>query len=97
MAPDGKIASALKAILRTLTAVLFVICLLLFRPLSWLLALLFVILSIGSCVSSLSIWVPVACFATLLGLHLFIEFYPMEELERRWGLAPPRTPPRRRH
>lgn len=86
MASNTKALSVLKALGQVLAALAFALCLLLFRPLSWAIALLVVILTIAALVSSLSMWPAAACFAALVGLHLFIAAYPIESLERRFGL-----------
>ena len=91
MTTGAKIVSGTVTVLKrtawALTASLFMICVLFLQPLAWLLSLLLVILTLASCVSSLSVWAPIGCFAALLGLHLFILFFPIGELERRLGLA----------
>jgi hypothetical protein len=96
----GTVISVLKKIAWALSAALFVVLVLFVQPLEWLLAVLFVILGLASCVSSLSMWAPIGCFAVMLGLHLFIMFYPIDELERRLGVperigtSPPSRSPR---
>jgi hypothetical protein len=82
----AKALSILKAVGQVFGLIVFVICLVFFRSISWALALLFVILGIAGLVGSLSMWPAVACFAALVAQHLIISFYPIESLARRAGI-----------
>lgn len=76
-----KIPAPLKGILRFTGALLAVICVFLFRPLSWAIAMLFVGLSCGACMNQLSVWPAILCFAAGVGLHCLV-LIPTESLER---------------
>lgn len=76
----AKAISIARAIARFFGAVLFLVCLGLFGPISWTLALLCALLGFASCVTDLSIWPALLCFAALVGQYLLIAFYPSDSL-----------------
>ena len=80
-----KILAPLNAILRFTGALVAVICVFLFRPLSWAIALLFVGLSCGACTNQLSVWPAIVCFAVGVSLHCLV-LIPTESLERHLRL-----------
>jgi len=84
-APPSKGLSSLTTVAKVAGAILWIICMTLFRPISWLLALLFVGLSCGACVSDLGVWPAVLCFAAMVGQHL-LWLIPLESIERPLGL-----------
>lgn len=79
------IPASLKTVLRFTGALIAVICVFLFRPLSWGIAMLFVGLSCGACMDKLSVWPAILCFAAGVGLHC-IALIPTASLERHLGL-----------
>jgi hypothetical protein len=75
-----------KTVASMLFALLLAICFVLLRPITWILAMMVVGLSCSACVSDLSLWPAVLCFAVLVGVQVLFAFYPLESLERDLGL-----------
>lgn len=84
-APPSKGLSSLTTVAKVVGAIVWIICMTFFRPISWLLALLFVGLSCGACVSDLGVWPAVLCFAAMVGQHL-LWLIPLDSIERPLGL-----------